>query len=318
MDLVEVIAGKAQMVYVGEVPWHGKGTEISPNLTPAETCKAAGVDWEVAKFPAFATVGGKKIAVDRSALVRLSDNKVLDVVGNEWNPTQNIDAFEFFTDFVKAGDMEMHTAGSLKGGQIVWALAKTHESFKIGKKDQIDSYLLFTNPHMFGKAIDVRFTPIRVVCHNTLTLSLTTKSSNMVKVSHRRKFDADEVKEIMGLASTKFSDYKVRAQALASKKYTNQTLSEYFNQIWPVLTTKKDSIKTISKSAALAYSIIDTQPGHEFAPKSWWNAYNAVTYLTDHVIGRSVDNRLVSAWYGLNKSLKLKAFNTALEFAKAA
>jgi phage/plasmid-like protein (TIGR03299 family) len=306
------------MAYVGEIPWHGLGIEIPPDLTPAEICKEAGVDWEVAKFPAFATVGGKKIKVDRSALVRLSDNKVLDVVGDDWNPTQNADAFEFFTDFVKAGDMKMHTAGSLKGGQIVWALAKTNESFKIGRKDQVDSYLLFTNPHQFGKAIDVRFTPVRVVCNNTLTLSLSTKSANMVKVSHRKKFDAAEVKEIMGLVSVKFSDYKSRAQFLASKRYDKDTVSKYFSNLWPVLTDKEDSKKIISKSAAIAAQVVETQPGHEFAPGTWWNAYNAVTYLTDHLIGRSVDNRLTSAWYGINKTLKLKAFNSAIEYAQAA
>ena len=69
--------------------------------------------------------------------------------------------------------MEMHTAGSLKGGQQVWALAKIKESFDVfGKEDTVESYLLFSNPHQYGKSIDIRFTPIRVVCNNTLTFSL--------------------------------------------------------------------------------------------------------------------------------------------------
>ena len=315
---IEVIAGKAQMVYVGEVPWHGLGHEISPNLTPAETCEEAGVNWEVKKFPAYATVNGKKIKVDRSALVRLSDNKVLDVVGENWHPTQNIDAFNFFNDFIKAGEMQMHTAGSLKGGQYVWALAKTNESFKVGKKDQVDSYLLLTNPHKFGYAIDVRFTPIRVVCNNTLTLSLASKSVNMVKVSHRRIFDANEVKEIMGLASSKLKTYKEMADFLYSKKYTNKTVSDYFQQIWPVITVKDKPRKDISKSASIAASVLLSQPGVEYAGGTWWNAYNAVTYMTDHLIGRNEDNRLTSAWYGINKGLKVKALETALIYAKAA
>jgi phage/plasmid-like protein (TIGR03299 family) len=315
---IEVIAGKAQMVYVGDVPWHGLGTKVEPNLTPKRMLEVAGLDWEVKKFPAYATVDGRKIKVDRSALVRLSDNKVLDVVGDDWHPTQNIDAFNFFEDFIKAGDMEMHTAGSLKGGQYVWALAKTNEGFRIGKKDQVDSYLLFTNPHKFGFAIDVRFTPIRVVCNNTLTLSLNTKSANMVKVSHRRQFLADEVKEIMGLAKSKLAEYKNVAEFLSSRKYDTRTVSKYFNEIWPVLSVKDVPRKDISKSAAIAASVLQSQPGADLAGGTWWNAYNTVTYLTDHIIGRTEDNRLTSAWYGIHKSLKVKALNIAVEYAKAA
>jgi hypothetical protein len=74
----------------------------------------------------------------------------------------------------------------------------------------------------------------------------------------------------------------------------------------------------MSKNAALALDIIDTQPGAEFAEGSWWQAFNTVTYKTDHLIGRSADNRLTSAWYGSNKNLKTKALETAVEFAEAA
>jgi len=57
----------------------------------------------------------------------LTDGKVLDVVGDDWNPVQNEEAFQFFSEYVLAGDMEMNTAGSLKGGRNVWALAKVKE-----------------------------------------------------------------------------------------------------------------------------------------------------------------------------------------------
>ncbi len=83
-------------------------------------------------------------------------NKILTNVGGDWNPVQNADAFEFFSEYVLAGDMEMNTAGSLKGGRNVFALAKVKESFDILGSDQVDSYLLFSNPHEYGKAVDVQ------------------------------------------------------------------------------------------------------------------------------------------------------------------
>ena len=151
------------MAYAGETPWHGLGVRVSNDLTPVQMMDKAGLNWGVEKVDSFIRVGDQEIKTGQQALIRTSDNKVLTNVGQDWNPVQNSEAFEFFSEYVLAGDMEMHTAGSLKGGRMVWALAKVKESFDILGGDQVDSYLLFSNPHEYGKSIDVRFTPIRVV-----------------------------------------------------------------------------------------------------------------------------------------------------------
>ena len=203
--MIEMLDGKVSMAWAGETPWHGLGTKVPSDLTPEQMLKAANLDWTVTPVPAFAEIGGKQVDIGRSALVRDRDNKILDVITNDWVPNQNSTAFEFFNDFISAGEMEMHTAGSLRDGQIVWALAKVKESFDLFGGDTVESYLLFTNPHKYGHSIDVRFTPIRVVCNNTLSLSLGTKSEKMVKVSHRNEFDGDSVKETLGIAKEKLA-----------------------------------------------------------------------------------------------------------------
>ena len=307
------------MAYAGEVPWHGLGKRVLPDLTPAQMMEEAGVNWTVSKVPAYANVNGVQVPVNRSALVRDSDGTVLDVVGDDWYPTQNSEAFEFFHDFVAAGDMEMHTAGSLRDGRIVWALAKVKDSFILGGKDQVDSYLLFSNPQMYGKSIDVRFTPIRVVCNNTLTLSLKAKTDNMVRVSHRTAFEPDVVKETLGLAHNKMNQYKEMSQFLTSKRYNGESIVEYFKSVFPLAAQKEGKArKDVSKGASIALDILETQPGADFAPGSWWNAYNAVTYYTDHLQGRTADARISSAWFGPNRTLKADALEKAVEFAEAA
>lgn len=309
------------MAYAGAVPWHGLGVQVPNDLSPGQMLEKAGLDWTVQKIPAFADIDGYQTNVGWSALVRSSDHEMLSVVSNDWNPVQNHEAFEFFHEYCAAGDMEMHTAGSLRGGQIVWVLAKIKQSFELFKGDTVESFLLFTNPHKFGQSIDVRFTPIRVVCNNTLTLSLSQNADRMVKKSHRTEFDAAQVKEQLGIATDKLAKYKEMAAFLGSKRYTNETLKEYFNRIFPVLAYNKEKgpqRKELSKSATLALETIATQPGAQFAEGSWWQAFNAVTYLTDHKIGKSADNRLTSAWFGPNKNLKVKALETAVEFAEAA
>jgi phage/plasmid-like protein (TIGR03299 family) len=300
------------MAYAGEVPWHGLGKQVLPDLSPEQMLYEAGLDWSVEKVPAFAEVNGEKVAVGKSALVRSSDSKVLDVVGDDWNPVQNAEAFGFFADFVSEGNMEMHTAGSLKGGQMVWALAKVKdESFELFGNDRVDSYLLFSNPHMYGKSIDVRFTPIRVVCNNTLTLSLGTSSKNSVKVSHRTQFDAEQVKETMGIASSKLNQYKEMSQFIASKRFTEDSKIEYLEKLFPVLGEAKR--KQRSKGAQGVLDILDTQPGAEYGEGTFWQLFNGVTYYVDHEMGRNADNRMNAAWFGSGVKKKQDALALAVE-----
>jgi phage/plasmid-like protein (TIGR03299 family) len=305
------------MAYAGEVPWHGLGVRVPADLHPTQMLEKAGLDWTVRKVPAYADVAGQRVAVGRSALVRDSDDSILDVVSDDWNVFQNHEAFEFFHDFVANGDMEMHTAGSLRDGQLVWALAKVNDGFELFRGDQVDSYLLFSNPHKYGWSIDVRFTPIRVVCNNTLTLSLNTSSKNFVKISHRRQFDGDMVKETLGVAKEKLATYREMAQFLGGKRYTGPKLVEYFKTVFPV-TGGPEKKKEMSISASKALDVVHTQPGANFAEGSWWSAFNAVTYMIDHKLGRSQDNRMTSAWFGQGKKVKADALELAVQMAEAA
>jgi len=305
------------MAYAGEVPWHGLGVRVPADLHPTQMLEKAGLDWTVRKVPAYADVAGERVAVGRSALVRNSDDSILDVVSDDWNVLQNHEAFEFFHDFVANGDMEMHTAGSLRDGQLVWALAKVNDGFELFKGDQVDSYLLFSNPHRYGWSIDVRFTPIRVVCNNTLTLSLNTSSKNFVKVSHRRQFDGDMVKETLGVAKEKLVMYREMAEFLGGRRYTGPKLVEYFKKVFPVAGGPEKK-KEMSISASKALDVVHTQPGANFAEGSWWSAFNAVTYMVDHKLGRSQDNRMTSAWFGNGKKVKADALELAVQMAEAA
>lgn len=312
---LEIINGEAQMAYVGDVPWHGLGVRVDNNLTPAEMMTAAGLDWDVIERPTYAEINGKVLWTGMKALIRETDHRVLTQVGPDWNPVQNSEAFEFFADFVEAGKMEMHTAGSLRNGELVWALAKVGESFELFNGDKVESFMLFSNPHQYGKSIDVRFTPIRVVCNNTLTLSLNAKAKTAVTLNHRKKFDAEEVKKVLGVASHKLDTYRDMAAFLGSKRTTEDTVREYFGHL--LGKNAKDESK-LSRTANQALEILHTQPGAEYAEGSWWQPFNAITYMTDHVLGRKNDTRLQSSWYGANQKLKLAALEKAIDFAEAA
>ena len=313
------------MAYAGEVPWHGLGVPVSDDLTPQQIQTKAGLDWIVEKRDIFVKDNfGDDIRIPgKKALTRSSDDRVFDLVGDDWNPIQNTQAFEFFNEYVAAGDMTMETAGALNDGRRVFALAKVKESFSILGDDKVDSYLLFSNPHEYGRAIDIRFTPIRVVCNNTLTFSLQSASKNFVKLNHRTLFDADLVKQQMGLASEKFAMYKDMAEFLSTRKFTVENLIKYYNDVFPH-TYAKGKLKEIkakedlSLNAKTAFEVLETQPGAEYGAGTWWSALNSVTYMTDHTMGRNAQSRLTSAWFGQNGRRKVRAVNKAVEYATAA
>lgn len=311
---IEVVNGVASMAYVDEKPWHGLGKQVPADVSPQQMLELAGLDWTVQKVPAFIEVDGQKVDTGVQALVRSTDKSILTTVSDNWNPVQNHEAFEFFHDFVAAGDMEMNTAGSLKNGKMVWALAKVKDSFELFGGDVVESYMLFSNPHQFGKAIDVRFTPIRVVCNNTLTMALEGKAKTQVSVSHRSAFDPDQVKMALGLAKEKLDLYKQQAEFLGRKRYNGESLNEYFTQLFP----KTNGADGISRLGEEAMAAVATQPGANFAEGSFWQLFNAVTYVADHVASTTADNRLYSAWYGTMKNKKLDAMNLALQMATAA
>ena len=308
---IEMVNGVAQMAYAGELPWHGLGTEVSDDISTDDMMVAAGLNWSVEKQPMYYMddLGEMGEIPGKNALIRSSDKKVMDIVGEDWNPVQNQEAFDFFRDFVESGDMKMHTAGSLKEGKMVWALAKVNDGFTIKTdqgEDSVESYLLFSNPHQYGKSIDVRFTPIRVVCNNTLTLSLNQNVDQYVRMGHQRPFNAEDAKVALGMAQQKLEKYKEAAEYLCQKAYTAEQMVDYFNQVFPSA-GERDSNK-----ARAAQEVMHTQAGANLGEGTFWQLFNTVTYMTDHTLGRNADTRLQSSWYGLNQNVKKKALELAV------
>lgn len=317
---LEIINGEASMAYRYDseidTPWHGLGFKITEAVSPAEMMKIAKLDWNVTKIPMSYEYEGKTVTTSRQALVRSSDGKMLDAVTKDWNPCQNSTAFEFFTDWTEAGDMEMNTAGSLRGGQTVWALAKIKEgAFEACKGDTVESYLLFTNPHQYGKSIEVRQTNIRVVCNNTLTLALSRKANSMIRINHSREFNAEMVKETLNYTKAATELYHQKAQFLATKHCTPEQIHEYLNKLFPIGDDARRPDREYSKPAQKIYDVIETQPGADLAPGTFWNLWNAVTYSTNHVLGNSQDSRLNSVWFGRNQTKNIEALNLAIEMA---
>ena len=317
------------MAYAGEVPWHGLGTKVEDNLTPQEMIEAAGLNWTVSRRPVFVPqepgfdhTEGTLTTTEFGMLVRDSDNRILGPCGRNYIPAQNEEVFGFFNKFVESGDMTMGTAGSLDNGRQVWGLANIKQGFKLPGGDEVQGHLLISHPHQWGKSLTIMFTPVRVVCNNTLTMALGQQGERF-RMPHVKAFDAEVVaaaEQALGLASEQLESFEEQSKFLAGKQYNDDQFDRFLAQLFqPALIVDNTVDRTqFNRTCETVHELVHTQPGAKMSEGSWWSALNAVTYYVDHKAGRNRDTSLQSAWFGPRAATKRKALQLATEMAEAA
>lgn len=310
------------MAFANELPWHGLGNRVDSKSTVDQMLKAAGLNWKVNLHQCKIEVGGKlRDVTGKFALVRETDNRVLTMVGPNWKPLQNKDALEFFREYTEVGGATLETAGSLRGGKIVWGLAKLAAGFKLPGGDQVNGYLLLISPHEVGHKISARTTTVRVVCANTMALALRSHSQAYFAQNHLKDFDVEQAKATIGIANEEMVTAAAKAKKLQKLKMSEmehlQVLARHFQP--EMAETKADVRKLmddptlLNKKLAEVLVCLNKAPGA--APGNAWGTLNAVTYWTDHMVGRSVDARMTNAWLGPNAKLKLDVEAELLEMA---
>ena len=336
------------MAYAGQVPWHGLGQKVEHTLTPEEMLKAAGLDWTVSKRPVYYAdkpntwdlndprgEAAMLRANDHYVVVRDTDNRVLSHCGEGFVPFQNHETMSFFKKFTEAGHMEMDTAGSLSDGERIWGLAKIKKGFKLAGGDNIEGYLLMANSHKVGSAMTIMFTPIRVVCNNTITLALNQEGmTGKFRVLHLQMFDEEimqAAETALGISGEQMKQFQEQSEFLASKKATKDQVDNFIAELFqPKLLIERGKSKEadlpqlheeFSKTSQSILEAIETSPGHDKASAkgTWWGALNGVTYVMDHQKrAKTRDHALNSAWFGTAAQTKRKAMTKALEFANVA
>jgi phage/plasmid-like protein (TIGR03299 family) len=182
--------GQHSFFSVKQKAWHGLGQIVEDYPTSKQALAFAGLDYEVIKSPLFTqsramTVGnegelvsGMDIAVPNYyATMRTDNNTVLGVVGRDYSIVQNRDAFSFFDAIVGGDGMQYETAGALGNGERIFITAKLPGYIKVGQDDYIEKYLFLTTSHDGSGSITAAFTPVRIVCQNTLSAALRNSSN---------------------------------------------------------------------------------------------------------------------------------------------
>ena len=225
------------IAWKNETPWHGLGYEVPANATGEEMLKIAKLDWNVQRrrIAMRPGDGNKQIMLTAPlenfrAIVRSDNDEVFQVSTDRYQPVQNREIVEFFREYCEAGHATMETVGGLKGGAIVWALAKLNggSDANIGGVDALRGYMLLATAHNGSLRTIGKPTNVRVVCWNTLSAAvglsggrLGTKEIREFRMKHTRKWSpevAAEAKEIMGMAIEQLQASNALAGALAKVK----------------------------------------------------------------------------------------------------
>lgn len=305
------------MMYVGERPWHGLGENIddSASLDIHKAIKAAGLDWEVGLKPIYTETPSKgnyhKIP-EYYSTYRKTDDTVLGLVGAKYHPLQNIEAFEWFQPFLEAKHAHLETAGSLIRGKRIWVLAKlNNEPLVIRGDDVVSSYILLSNSHDGSQSVRVGFTPIRVVCYNTLSMAHESEASKLIRIRHTQsiKETLNLVRDVMDIVNKEFEATLEEYKKLASKDINSNDLKKYIRLVFDLPETGgKKLIPEI-------VSLFEGGRGYDMDPGTYWKAYNAVTEYLNHVRGNQQETRINSLWFGEGAEINRKALRVGLEMA---
>lgn len=314
------------MAYTNATPWHGLGNSL-PAKQPIEVwAEAAGMNWSIESSPvryiteSAGHLGSIRSFDDQKVLYRSDTAEALSVVSNRYQVVQPMEILEFYRDLADISGYELETAGVLKSGRKLWALAKTGQSATLKGADTVNGYLLLATSCDGSMATTATPTTVRVVCNNTLAIALN-GAANAVKVRHSTKFDPQAVKKELGIAVSQWDSFMYRMKTLAERKVKSHEAMSYFLK---VLCEGQEPGNASAKPAGLmnerALKTVQTLfDGHgkgaelSAAKDTAWGLLNAVTEYVDHAKrARSNDYRLDSALFGSGAALKQRALDHAL------
>ncbi|WP_333661518.1 DUF932 domain-containing protein [Acinetobacter sp.] len=332
------------MAYVGQTPWHGLGNQLTQDQPIEVWAQQAGMDWRIESSDVSYMAKnerGQSIILpfeEQRVLYRSDTHAPLSVVSQRFQEVQPMEILHFYKDLTEQSGFELETAGVLKGGKKFWALARTGQSSALKGKDVSNGYILLATACDGTLATTAQFTSIRVVCNNTLAIALKGQSSaGVVKVPHSTRFDAEKVKQQLGISVRAWDEHMYEMKQLSQRKVTQQEAAAYFDAVFNntslSIAEQDDSIIQFYRNVANeANATNKTEPNGRAMSKvmdmfngqgrgaelssAKGTAYGLLCSITEFVDherrAMSTDHRLDSAWFGAGAVIKQRGLEQAL------
>lgn len=318
------LASTNDIAFVGETPWHGLGSKLPKNQPIEIWQKAAGMDFEIKQTDVLfnaANGDGNMLNLrcnkEATVLYRSDNNEALSVVSKRYKVVQPKDVLGFYRDLVSVSGFELETAGVLKGGKKLWALAKTGQETMLSGLDKVKGYLLLATSCDGSLATTAQFTSIRVVCNNTLQMAVG-DNLGAVRVPHSTIFDPVAVKQSLGLGVTAWDEFSAKIKAMSNRPVNKFEAMSYLVNVLgdPVLPLNDQPNQKAIQSVYALYAGEGKGSRMQSANGTAWGLVNSVTeYVDSHRRARNQDYRLDSAWFGQGAQIKQKGFEAALALA---
>lgn len=301
--------------------WHNLGTVVETEQTASEAIKLAKLDYTISKADVFHGSGDNQHKIDGvKAIVRDDNSATMGICTDKYKIVQNVDAFSFFDAVVGEGQAIYHSAGALGEGERVWILAKLPKDIYINSDDVIEKYLCLSNSHDGKSSLKLYFTPVRVVCQNTLNMSMSdAKNGISIRHSGNIKFKTEEARKILGISINYYQQFENIVKCFEEKPMTVESMNNYFDKVLGINDKKEDDISTRKENQKNdLVRLFEKGKGQNLGNKhSLWKAYNAVTEWTDWErtvknIEENPNNKLSSIWFGSGAKVKESAYNEAL------
>jgi phage/plasmid-like protein (TIGR03299 family) len=331
--------GKAAMFSVKEKPWHGLGRILDSPPDSKTAIIEAGLDYNVIKAPVIYDKNYHNSDIpahhfllpDRFVTYREDTGHGFGIVGSRYEVLQNTEAFEFFDNIVGEGAAIYETAGALNNGATVFITAKLPDYIRVSKEDVIEKYLLLTSTHDGTGTIKVLFTPIRVVCNNTLQAALTS-SNNTINIRHTKsiKDKLQEAEHVLGITNTVYEKALKIYQSLTKPVITNdKQVQKYLDYVFLTKDEMREVAMGVHRSEAIStrktnimndiIRYYDEGPGQqlETCRGTLYGAYNAVTgYFSNVKDYKSNEHRFTNTLFpdvNGGVSIMTKALNVAID-----
>ncbi len=329
--------GKHSFFSVKEKAWHGLGQIVQDYPTSTEALKFAGLDYEVTKEGIYTTsyncdgqpMDFAKRIRTHFATMRKDTGDVLGIVGKDYEIVQNKDAFTFFDSIVGGDGIQYETAGALGKGERIFITAKLPDYIKVGDDDLIEQYLFLTTSHDGFGSITAAFTPIRIVCNNTLNAAFR-NCSNSIKIRHTSnvKERLEQAHKVMGI-SYKLSEYletsfnqwsKVRITDKQVMKLIQLAMVPNKEVLQDLQAGLMDDLSTCYKNmcdSVYEYAMSSPTQQTETTKGTVFGAYNSVTGYFQNIRNYKNDEAKVKSllFGGTAQQRTQKAFNLCEDFA---
>jgi phage/plasmid-like protein (TIGR03299 family) len=285
----------------------------------SESLVRFGLDFGVEKVPMYAEdCVGQPSGV--WGVRKTSSKEILGVVGKNYVPLQNEVAFKPFQGFIDSGFAEIEKGGTFQNDAVVWMQARLKsDPITIVKGDDIQKYILLSHGHNGKMAVRFGFTPVRVICQNTLAMANRDRDSQLIRIKHSTQTELalQDIEKAMDLANATFNKTALDYMLLARKNITKALFTQYVTKVFSLKNGSETEKTKTSKVLEKMTKLFETGAGQDLSlvRGTYWAAYNAVTDHLTHSAGYDANKRLESSHLGESARINAKALDLALIMA---